>query len=341
MKILITGATGFVGGHFLRYFASIYGAENVHGTGRSKAKVEILKAEGFTLLCGDLLDLNFVSSELTSYDVYVHCAAKSSIWGTYDSFHSANVLATQNLLASVPANSQFIYLSSANMYFKYSDRISIREDDELCLTSFYSKTKRDAELLVLNLPNISSTVLRARAIVGIGDTVVFPRVIRAYKEGRLRIIGSGNNTIDFTSINNLCLAVYLSIKNRASASGQVYNISNGDTIVLWEEIKNILVKLGYTPKLKTVPYPLAYLVARFKELKTSLKDNEPAMTCYGVAVLNYSMSLDISKAKTELGYKPVENSSQTLTDFIRSVRMNPKELEINTHNQVPRLYKKA
>ena len=328
MKVLITGATGFVGGHFLRYFSSLYGKQNVHGTGRNKEQVEVLKAEGFTLLCGDLLDINFVSTHLASYDVYVHCAAKSSIWGTYNSFYLANVLATKNLLACVPSGSQFIYLSSANMYFTYSNRTLICEDDELCLTSFYAKTKREAELLVLNTAKINPTILRARAIVGIGDTVVFPRVIRAYNEGRLRIIGSGDNKIDFTSINNLCLAVHLSIKNRVVSSGQVYNISNGDTIVLWDEIKNILTKLGYTAELKTVPYSLAYLVAKFKELKTNLEDNEPAMTCYGVAVLNYSMSLDSSKAFRELGYVPAENSLKTLSDFVLWF----KNESLQTHN---------
>lgn len=316
MKILITGATGFVGGHFMRNLSVIYGKENVHGTGRNREQSAILLAEGFTIKCGDLLDVDFVENHLNSYDVYVHCAAKSSIWGTYESFYQANVLATQNLLNSVPSKAQFIYISSANLYFSYSNRNSISEDDDLFLSNFYSKTKREAELLVLNHPNIDSTVIRARAIVGIGDTVVFPRLIRAYNQGKLRVVGSGENEIDYTSINNLCSAVLLCIQKRSTAKDKIYNITNGDTIVLWNEIKWVLEGLGLKKRLKRIPYKLAYLLARFQELKTSEKASEPAMTCYGVAVLNYSINLNINKAKTELGYYPLESSTQTLNDFV-------------------------
>ena len=48
-----------------------------------------------------------------------------------------------------------------------------------------------------------------RAILGVEDTVVFPRLLRAHKEGRLRMIGNGENEIDFTSIKNLCYVVKL------------------------------------------------------------------------------------------------------------------------------------
>ena len=328
MRILITGSTGFVGSHFLRSLSKIYGKDNVHGTGRNKAQVNLLISEGFTVKRGDLLDVKFVQLQLSSYDVYIHCAAKSSIWGTYNSFYKANVLATKNLLNSVSAGSQFVYISSANIYFSYKNRISISEDDKLYLSNYYSQTKRDAELLVLNTSNINTVVLRARAIVGIGDTVVFPRLIRAYQENKLRIVGSGKNQIDFTSISNLGQAVLLCIQKKEVANGSIYNITNGDTIDLWQEIQRMLIALGLTNKLKAIPYKFAYLFAKFQELKTSLKSKEPAMTCYGVAVLNYSISLNINKVKTELAYYPIEDSKQTLNDFINwykeRARLNEK-----------------
>ena len=49
MKILITGATGFVGGCILQYFSDIYGKENVHGTGRNKFKADNLISNGFNI----------------------------------------------------------------------------------------------------------------------------------------------------------------------------------------------------------------------------------------------------------------------------------------------------
>ena len=62
------------------------------------------------------------------------------------------------------------------------------------------------------------TVLRPRAILGVGDSVVFPRILRAHKEGRLRVIGKADNEIDFTSIKNLCRAVELCIEKKENST---------------------------------------------------------------------------------------------------------------------------
>ncbi len=319
MKILVTGATGFAGGHILRYLSKLYGIDNVHATGRNKYKAKELIAEGYTMHIGDLINVDFVNSQLMGYDIVVHCAAKSSMWGSYNSFYQANVIATQNILKIVSTNQQLIYISTANMYFDYSNRNNVSELDVYpdYFSNHYSSTKYKAEELVMSISDKSFvTILRPRAIVGIGDTVVFPRLIRAYNEGRLRVVGTGNNSVDFTSINNLCHAINLCVEKKNSAKGEIYNITNDDTIVLWDEIRNILAGLGMDTNLKSIPYNLAYMFARYQELTTSEEDNEPVMTCYGVAVLNYSMNLDINKIKKELAYEPKESSKQTLRDFI-------------------------
>jgi nucleoside-diphosphate-sugar epimerase len=319
MKILITGAKGFAGGHLLRYLSKTYGIENVHGTGRDQSKARELTKEGFMIKVGDLVDRDFVKAQLSSYDLIVHCASKSAMWGSYDSFYQANVIATKNIVDVVNPGKQIIHISTANIYFNYKDRFDIRESDPLPnnFNNHYAATKYEAEQIVLKLADNSfATVLRPRAIIGIGDTVVFPRLLRAHNEGRLRIIGKGDNSIDLTSINNLCHSVKLCMNKKEIANREVYNITNGDTIKLWDEIKAVLSGLGLDTKLKSIPYNLAYLFARYHELTTSENDHEPAMTCYGVGVLNYSIDLNIEKAKKELAYEPVESSKQTLKDFV-------------------------
>jgi nucleoside-diphosphate-sugar epimerase len=317
-KILVTGATGFAGGHILRYLANKFGTSVVFGTGRNKLQAKELIANGYSIFVGDLNDSNFVRVKLSGFDVIVHCAAKSSIWGTYDSFYKANVLATNNLLEVLAPGKQIIYISTANIYFNYSDRFNIDEKDHHpnAYSNYYATTKYEAERIVLESSNIFTVALRPRAIIGVGDTVVFPRVLKAYNNGKLRIIGKGDNVIDFTSINNLCHAVNLCIENKEKANSEMFNVTNGDTIKLWDQIKLILSKLGRESDLKSVPYFLAYAAARFNEIKTSYRDPEPTLTVYGLAVLKYSVTLNIDKITEHLGYIPVESSVETVSDFL-------------------------
>ena len=186
MKILITGVTGFSGGYILRYLSNIYGIENVHGTGRYLIKAKKLSAEGFTIKVGDLVDSEFVRLKLRSYDLIVHCAAKSSLWGSYNSFYKANVVATKNLLEVIHSEQQLIYISTANIYFNFRNRRSICEDDPLpnAFNNHYASTKYEADQIVLaHYKETIVTVLRPTSIVGLGDTVVFPRLLRAHNRG--------------------------------------------------------------------------------------------------------------------------------------------------------------
>jgi nucleoside-diphosphate-sugar epimerase len=87
MKILITGATGFVGGRFLEAFGQQYGFENVVGTGRNLKQIQFWQSKGVQIEQGDLDNKSFTDNLLQKgqFEAVVHVAAKSSPWGNYDS----------------------------------------------------------------------------------------------------------------------------------------------------------------------------------------------------------------------------------------------------------------
>ncbi len=320
MRFLVTGATGFAGGQILRYLIKNYPEAQVVGTGRNVQKAKQLEALSIPIIVGDLSDQSFVSSELSGFDCIIHCAAKSSIWGTYDSFHKANICVTENIINVCSDKTHLIYVSSANVYFSYSNKLNIKESDDLPnnFTGYYAETKALSEQLVLNSNlRYHRTVLRPRAIIGLGDTNVFPRVIRAYKDNKLKVVGDGKNKVDFTSINNLCFAVKLCIDKPEIADQKIYNVTDGETVNLWGTMMQILNELNYNKKLTKVPYSVAFLAAKLNEIVGRIKDVEPSITTYGVAVLKYSMSLNIEKIKTDLGYEPQQTTQQTLQDFTK------------------------
>jgi nucleoside-diphosphate-sugar epimerase len=101
-------------------------------------------------------------------------------------------------------------------------------------------------------------------------------------------------------------------------NGEIFNITDGAPQNLWNFIGFLLEKMNLNTQLKKVPYPLAYSVAFLQEKFNSIfkPDIEPPLTRYGIGILKYSLTMDISKAKQLLGYEPIMNSEQSLLEFI-------------------------
>ena len=319
-KILVTGATGFAGGRILKELAARYGRNRVFGNGRNPEQIKRLRVEGYQIIPGDLSEPDSVTQYLSEFPTVVHCAAMASIWGDFDDFYKANVLATRNLLRHIPALQQFIYISTPSIYFDFSHRQDIKEDDPLpsSFVNHYATTKYLGEKEVLAKESIKRIILRPRAILGAGDTVVMPRVIRAQEAGRLRMIGKGNNLADFTAVRNLAYAVKQSLKAGPEADGLTFNITDGRPVELWPLLRQTLAKLGYQQNLKQIPYPVADTFARMNEWYNRLfTSREPVLTRYGIGILNYTMTMNIDRAKRILGYKPIISTEEAIDEFIQ------------------------
>jgi len=321
MKILVTGATGFLGGWILKHLASIYGKKDVAGTGRNMDKLAELSAEGYNMTGGDLSDRDFIEREFSNCTCVIHCAALSSPWGTYGEFYRHNVLTTKYLLERIPDITRFVYISSPTVYFNFTDRFMVNEYSELPEkpVNAYAATKRMAELEVLkhDSPNMIRTIIRPRAIIGAGDTVVVPRVIRAYKAGRLRVIGDGKNIGDFSSAKNIAHAVALCLEAGKDIDRKIFNITDDEPREIWTLLKATLEKMGLDPKLKKISYGTIHLMACLSEfIARNITGKEPVLTKYGVGIMNFSLTLDIAEAKEYLGYKPIVSTDQSIGEFI-------------------------
>ncbi len=321
MKILVTGATGFLGGCVLSKLETAFGSGNVMGTGRNPERIRTMIQAGHQIIGGNLSDPLFVSSHFQGITHVVHCAAKSSLWGSYDSFYQDNVVATQNLLQHIPYLQRIIFISTPSLYFEFSDKFLIREDDVLPkrFVNYYAKTKYLAEQEVLGChkKGLVRVIIRPRAIIGAGDTNIVPRVIRAYKAGRLRVIGDGNNVCDFTSVKNVAHAVSLAISTPNDIDGRVFNLTDDKPLAIWQLVEQTLKELGYQPKLSIVNYRLVYMIATMSELfHKMLGMGEPVLTRYGVGLLRYSQTLDISRAKRYLGYQPIITTEESIAEFV-------------------------
>ena len=322
MNILLTGATGFLGFRTLEKMVKDPQIKKIIATGRTLKEDRIIHNAKITYALGDLSDKNFVQTLFENpLDIIVNTASLSSPWGNKKMFEQANVVTQTNLLqmSVLHGIKRFIYISSPSIYYNGHDRVMIKEEDNSLPYKFvnhYAHTKRKAELLLIN-SGLQYIILRPRAIIGRGDTVIMPRLIEAHKKGKLKIIGSGNNTVDLTSVANVVHTILLSIQADKAAINHSFNITNGKPTYLWESINHVLKELGKESVSKKIPFKLAHAAAYFAELYSKyISKSEPPINRYSVGVLSKNFTLDISKSKELLKYEPIISTNQSIKEFV-------------------------
>lgn len=322
MRALVTGGTGFLGGALVRRLHER--GDEVTVFGRNETAGARLQAQGIRFLRGDLADALAVQRACAEKNIVFHCGANVAPWGRYRDFYATNVVGTQNIIRSCMEQqvARLVHVSTPSIYFSYQDRLNVGEYDPLParLVNAYAATKFQAEQAIdrAHRDGLPVITLRPRAIFGPGDTTIFPRVIRALEQGRLRIIGSGDNMQDLTYIDNVVDALLLCSEAPPTTLGKKYNITNGEPVRIWVKLKELCDQLGYAFPRRHIPLGVAFTVARLLEITYVLcqRKNEPPLTCYAVSLLAKSMTLDISAAQRDLGYRPQISIDEGLDRFV-------------------------
>ena len=309
MKILVTGASGFIGGRFARFALEQGLAVRING--RRPEAVQDLIRRGAEFVQGDLADADHAQRLCRDVEMVVHCAGAVGTWGTREHFHQGNVLLTRNVIEGCLGQQvrRLVHLSSPSVYFDGKSHVGLREEQVPSrFVDHYGATKYLAEQKVMEAQEFGLEViaLRPRFVTGAGDTSIFPRLIEMQRKGRLFVIGNGLNKVDFTSMQNLNDALFSSLLAAGPALGKVYNISNGAPVPLWDVVNFVLRQLGLPPVTRHMPFAVAHTAAWLNETVCKLLPGrpEPALFRLGVAVMARDFSLDISRAREYLDYDP-------------------------------------
>lgn len=329
MVVLVTGATGFLGGAVARRLAQQ--GRRVLATGRRQDVGAELIGEGVPFRAarledpGDVAALFDVREAGAAIRAVVHCAALSAPWGPRAEFEAANVTATESLVqASLAACvERFVHVSTPALYFDGTDRQDVREDAPLPRPqNHYTRTKLDAERIVDRgvAAGLGAVTLRPRALFGPGDTTIFPRLLRAMERGRLPVIGTGRNRVDLTYIDNAALAVERALDAADHVVGRKYNITNGEPVALWPLLERLARELGFTPPSRRMGRRTARVVAHTLELLHGAfaPRREPLLTRYTVGLLAADTTLDITAARLDLGYRPSVSIEEGVARFLAS-----------------------
>ncbi len=324
MKALVTGATGFLGQRLVLHLHQL--GWKVTATGRNRQKGMKLEEQGIHFVPSALEDRSTITFLCKEQDYVFHCGALSSLWGNYEEFFQSNVEGTKNVIHGCLTHrvKRLVHVSTPSIYFRYTDQLNIKEDDPLPeqKVNHYAETKWLAEQEIdrafqeQGLPVIT---IRPRAIFGPGDQSILPRLLRASQERFIPLVNGGKSLIDLTYVDNVIDALLLCVKSPHSTLGQKYNITNGEPMPLIDLLNKVFSLLDVPFNYKQVPFSTGYMLAGMMEWvgKTVAGGKEPPLTRYTIGLLGKSQTLDISKARKELGYEPRVSIDDGIKEFVK------------------------
>jgi len=312
-NVLVTGATGFLGGAVARDLHKR--GVKVVATGRNAQAGEALQRDDIQFESCDLaFNEAAIDRLIAPCDAVVHCAALSAPWGSMMSFLLANQLATQNLIHACERSKvmkRLVHISSPSVLFDFKDQPNLTESTEWARepANHYIATKRMAEEAALDSARSGQDViiLRPRALFGPGDTTLLPRVIRVAQRGSFPLLGAGDPLMDLTWIDDAVTAVRLALNAASEHLGKVYHITSGDPQPRSRVLGTMLEACGLPVRFRQVSLGRAMIAATALEWvsRTFTRERwEPPLTRYSVGALGYCQTLDISAARADLGYAP-------------------------------------
>jgi dTDP-glucose 4,6-dehydratase len=261
MKLLITGAAGFIGSNFVRHILDRYSdyqiavLDKLTYTGRLENLEEVM--EDITFIHGDICNPDYVNNAMKDCNAVINFAAETHVDRSItdaESFARTNVLGTHTLLDAARKHDvdKFIQIGTDEVYGS-AEAGSFKETDPLCPSSPYSASKAGADLLArAYFSTYSLPVCITRSSNNFGPyqypEKLIPLFIRkALANEKLPVYGSGMNIRDWLYVGDNCAGIDLVLHE--GRAGEIYNIGGGNELTNLEITDQILSQLGKSPDL--------------------------------------------------------------------------------------------
>ncbi len=312
MKILVTGAAGFIGSHLCERLltdgAEVVGLDNFdefYSPAIKRSNIaECLEHKSFTLIEGDIRDVECVAGVLSRSDIntIVHLAARAGVRPSIEQpllYQDVNINGTMVLLEAAKEYGirKFIFASSSSVYGN-NKKVPFAETDNVDFPiSPYAATKKAGELICHtyhHLYDMDIMCLRFFTVYGPRqrpDLAIhkFARLIEADKP--IPVFGDGSMRRDFTYIDDIIQGVMGAIEH--CEGYEIYNLGESRPVRLDELIGEIEKALG----------------------KKAIINRQPVQP--GDVIQTYA---DVAKAKAKLGYNPQTDIAEGLRIFVEWFR---------------------
>ena len=306
MRILVTGATGFLGSALVATL--VKQQQSVRILARDVAKARAQFGGAVTIVSGDITDRQAVQQAVDGAICVYHLVGRlyhPSV--PVELYHKTHVEGTRILLAACQEQTQlkrFVHCSTTGI-FGVTGKTPVAEDAPVAPTNPYEATKLAAELLALKAyreQRLPVSIVRPGLVYGPGDLHLLG-FFASIKKGLFRVIAGGNALLHPIYIDDMTTAFLLAAQ-RSEAIGRSYNIAGERPVTIRELATVIAHALGKQLPGGSIPLWLANLASDIFHLVPGLQGERAPLTRSRVKFLTHSRAYDCCRAQKELGFQP-------------------------------------
>jgi len=304
MRVLVSGASGFLGSHVAETL--IDQGHEVRALVRRSSKTDFLESRGVELCVASLETGDGLEAALEGVDAVVHGAAIVKA-RTPEEFHAVNAGGTERLLAAArehcPGLRRFVLVSSLAAHGFGTNGNPRPVDAESAPVTHYGHSKLAAERAVLAAADaLPVTVIRPPAIYGPRDTEMFA-FFQIVNRRVVTFLGSPNNRLSLIYVSD-CARAVVAVLTKDHPSGRVYFVEDGRTYSQKEFAETVERALGKRALKFSVPIGVVSVAAIGSELWGKLTNRAMMLTRDKVNELKEQQVCAGREIREELGWEP-------------------------------------
>jgi len=326
-QFAVTGGSGFVGRRVVEMLVE-RGASRVvsfdirEPITKAFPEMNFLTAEQekrIEYIIADISDAVAVSKAFKGVDAVFHIAAAVGPFIAKPVFHKVNVVGTENVVNACKLNGikKLVAASTPSIFFK-GQHISGAKPSELEIAkpgqflATYAETKAVAEKIVREAnspPDLMTVNIAPHTVYGPRDSLFVPNIIETAPS--LRIMGTGENLISFTHVDNYSDALVSALDQLFPGSpilGNYYIVTDEEVQNFWKVMDQLVVYQGATSLYKKfrVPSFIMYTIAYVGQMITWFTGSKFRITPFNVTMLTIDRYFNIDEAVRDLKYKPLK-----------------------------------
>ena len=285
---------------------------------------------------GDITNPKSISLATEGISNAIHLVAKIGDWGEEDIHHKVTVEGSRLLFEAALRKKIRVTLASSIVVYgeALQNEICFEERDFGRFYGPYSRSKQEQENLARNFEEkgMLLSIVRPANVYGPGCEPWVHGVVKQLEDRLPSLISGGHQNAGLVYVDNVVDILIKASKNPA-ALGQCYNIADSDG-VSWNQYVHDLSRFSGSPKPKSIPKFICKPITSLMELTWKLLgiNTRPPLTHEALNLVTANHRIPISKAREELGYKPLFNYREGIEKVGQYLTERSKKAEENIKN---------